>query len=103
MFIWLLTVFIYVFFVYGIIAFIRNVYYDFMGRKSIQRNLKIEVLVEDNDDIDYILKVLKPHFGRIVFIMKEDNEEIREILEKLSNKIDIEYKLIKNISRVEKS
>ncbi|EOD01622.1 hypothetical protein [Caldisalinibacter kiritimatiensis] len=102
MFIWLLTVFVYVFFVYGIIAFIKNVYYDFTTRKNKQTDKTIEIIVNDSEDVQYYIDVLKKHFNHIILVTEEDSQYIREVINIMSKELEVEYKVL-NTRKIQNS
>jgi len=100
---WIFTVFIYVFFVYGIIEFARNIFYDFMKRKSINVNHSIRVLVNNADEVEYMINYLKRDYNHIILVLEKHDEEIEKIIKSISDDISIEYTFLSNLVEAKKS
>jgi len=101
MILWAFTIIVYVFFIYGVIEFIKNVYED-LNPKGKGRKHKIEVLIEDEEELEYIIRILKKNFHHITLVGKEE-ERIQNIVEGLGQDIEVEYKYIEDIREMEKS
>jgi len=101
MILWAFTIIVYVFFIYGVIEFIKNVYED-LSAKEKGRKHKIEVLIDNEEELEYIIRILKKNFHHIILIGKEE-ERIQNIVEGLSQDIEVEYKYIEDIREMEKS
>lgn len=85
------SVFIYVFFVYGIIEFTKNIYFDFVDKQRMTKNKRIKILINDKDDIEYDVRMLKKYFDYIEIVAEKDTEEIKKVIESLSREINLEY------------
>ncbi|KNF09677.1 hypothetical protein CLPU_2c01280 [Gottschalkia purinilytica] len=89
------TIIVYVFFIYGVIEFGRNIYIDIINGNKPESLSKITVYVHDEEHIDYLLNILRRNFKNIVFVMPNEDDSIES--EKESNKTKekkIEYKIL---------
>lgn len=103
MIVWIFTVIVYVFFIYGVIEFIRNVFIDFSNRKSIKVNRKIEVMVNNAEELEYILNSLKKDFNHIVLILHQQDSDMLKMINSIRDNIQIEYRVMQNLGEAEKS
>ncbi|WDV46114.1 hypothetical protein PV797_00105 [Clostridiaceae bacterium M8S5] len=87
----LVSVFIYVFFVYGIIQFIMEVGCNFAYKKHIKD--KICIYVEEPETIEYTLRMVKDKFSYICLVFEEKDDLTEEIARKLidENRLEIRY------------
>ena len=100
MLMWILGIVVYAFFIYGLFEFFKNSYRN--AGKHI-REQKIRVLITDNNEIEYLIRILKKEFNKITIILSNDDEETRKIIESLSKDVDIEVEQITTLSKIEKS
>lgn len=98
----IITIIVYVFFVYGVVVFIKNLYVDYVCRYVGKRDTTIKVLVENEDDVGYLLDTLKDDFDRIIFVLKEENNEIIKAIEATSRDYNVDYEILENIRNKEK-
>lgn len=103
MVIYIISIVIYVFFVYGVIAFIKNVYMDFVNKRKENADKRIQILIDEKDNVELLVKMLKKDFNHIVLILKDDIQNIDKLVDILSKDVKIEYGSLANIRRVEKS
>jgi len=93
------AIFLYAFFIYGLLEFFRKTYKEF-GKKIKEQTIKI---IADKDEIEYLIRILKADFSNIVIILKEEDEEVYNIINKLAKDINIEIKILSELSKIEKS
>ncbi|KPU26400.1 hypothetical protein TR13x_10300 [Caloranaerobacter sp. TR13] len=101
MIMFIITIIVYVFFVYGVVVFIKNLYVDYVCRYVDKRNTTIKVLVENEADVGYLLDTLKDDFDRIIFVLKEENDEIIKAIEAISKDYNVDYEVLVNIENIE--
>ncbi|WP_066505947.1 hypothetical protein [Abyssisolibacter fermentans] len=91
MLILLVSAFIYVFFVYGIIQFIMEIGYNYSYKKHIKD--KICIYVEEPETLEYILRMVKDKFSYICLIFEEKDVRAEKIAKKLvaENRLEIKY------------
>lgn len=89
MLIWIFTIIVYVFFIYGVIEFIKNFYSDIFMKKNKDKYPPIQVLVEREEDLEYIFRHLKGHFSHITFVFNEESEDIQRALKSIKTEDDI--------------
>lgn len=87
----LVSVFVYVFFVYGLINFIMEIGYNYSYKHHIKD--KICIYVEDPDTVEYILRMVKDKFTYICLVFEEKNELAENIARKMivSQRLEIRY------------
>ncbi len=98
MLIYFFTIIVYVFFIYGVIEFMKKVIFY-----SNKEDREIQVYIDDPDDLEYKFNVLKKEFDRVVFIIHKDDKELDDVLNVLSRRTPIVTKYIEDISKTEKS
>lgn len=94
MVIYILYVFIYVFFIYGVLEFLKNVYIGFNIPK---KSRPIKLLIEDDRDLEFILLNIKNQFSPITLFIDHENQEIIDMIRVLENDYDIVIENIRNI------
>lgn len=87
MVIYILYILIYVFFIYGIIEFIKNV---FSGYSIPKRTYQISIVIKDEKELEYILMNLKDKFAPIKIYLDTGNEELMEMIKVSSHRFNIE-------------
>ncbi|MGF7057875.1 hypothetical protein [Brassicibacter mesophilus] len=103
MMVWIFTVFVYVFFIYGVIEFIKNVFIDISNRRNTSIDHKIEVMVNNAEELEYILNSLKKNFNHIVLILEQQDTDILRIINSIRDNIQIEYRVLQSLGEAEKS
>lgn len=103
MLLFIFTVVVYIFFVYGVIEFFRKLYWDILNKKGIFTEKKINVLIDGINDIEYTVRLLKKDFHYICLIDKEYREEIENIVENLSHDMYVEYMTLEEIRKKDSS
>ncbi|WP_427338016.1 hypothetical protein [Caloranaerobacter sp. DY30410] len=94
------TIIVYVFFVYGVVMFIKNLYVDYVCKYVDKRDTTIKVLVENEDEVGYLLDTLKDEFENIIFVLKEENDKIIKAIEVISKDYkdhNLDYEILVNI------
>jgi len=74
--VWIFTVLVYVFFIYGVIEFIKNVFKDITHSKHTNVEHKIEVLINSAEELEYVLNSLKKDFNHVVLILEQQDADI---------------------------
>ena len=100
----LFTIIVYVFFVYGVVVFIKNLYVDYVCRYVDKKDTTIKILVENEDDVEYLLDTLKDDFDNIIFVLKEENDRIIKAIEVISKDYkehNLDYEILVNIEEEE--
>lgn len=97
---WVLVVVVYSFFIYGLFEFFKASYRS-IGKHIKKQNIKI--LINNNDEIEYLIRTLKNEFSEITVVLLFEDEETLEILKRLSNLAQIKIMRIEDLSRIEKS
>lgn len=88
MVIYILYVFVYIFFIYGVLEFIKNTYIGF----NIPKNTRpIKIIIENNNDLEYTILNIKNKFSPIRIYVDNENEEIVHMIEVLKD----DYNIIK--------
>ncbi len=88
------SIIVYVFFIYGVIEFLGKIYLDATKNKKSSQCSTIKVLIEDYEDLEYTIKILKKYFNHIVILLDKDSEEIPKTLIRLSEDLNIEYRYL---------
>lgn len=90
--IYILYVFIYVFFIYGVIEFIRNIYIGF----NIPENTHpIKIVVNDEKSLEYTMLSIKDRFSPITICIEEDNTKIMDMIDILKDDYEIKIEYLK--------
>ncbi|MBS4538163.1 hypothetical protein GOQ27_06795 [Clostridium sp. D2Q-11] len=87
MVIFILYVFIYVFFIYGIIEFTKHLYTEYDIPK---RTHQINIVMRDEKDFEYTLISIKDKFSHICIYADMKNKELIEMIRVSSSDFNIE-------------
>ncbi|MBS4535799.1 hypothetical protein GOQ29_09250 [Clostridium sp. D2Q-14] len=87
MVIYIMYIVIYVFFIYGIIEFIKNI---LLGYDIPKKTHKISIIVEDEKELEYIFLNLKDKFAPIKVYLDTEDEELMEMIRIAYHKFNIE-------------
>lgn len=93
---------VYVFFIYGVIEFFKNVYRDIYTKGKVYQISEITILVEDLDEIECTVRLLKRNFNNIIILVKGKDEYLIEHARERINDPNISFKILKT-RKLEKS
>ncbi|WP_425448007.1 hypothetical protein [Dethiothermospora halolimnae] len=95
MLLFIFTGVVYVFFIYGVIEFFKNLYKDIYTKGKAYEMSEIKILVEDLDDIEYTVSLLKKNFNNIIILINGEDEYL---IENATNKVkdpNIRFEILK--------
>ncbi len=87
------TFIVYVFFIYGVVEFSRKVYIDFTMNNKSYNPPAIKVLVDNQEDIEYVIRSLQRNYSKVVILLTEDIE-IPKTIDNISKNTEIEFKYL---------
>ncbi len=87
------TFIVYVFFIYGIVEFLRKVYIDFTRSNKSYNPPPIKVLVDNQEDIEYTIRSLQKNYNKMIILLTEDIQ-IPKTIGSISDNINIEFKRV---------
>ena len=103
MVIWIFTVLVYVFFIYGLIEFFKKAYYELTVKGINYDGPKVQVLIQDEEDLEYTIRSLMKDFRHIVVLFDKRDFSIPKGVEGLAKDVVIEFRYLGDIREVEKS
>lgn len=87
MVIYILYVFIYVFFIYGIIEFTKHIYSEYDIPK---RTHRINIVIDNGKDLEYTLLNTKGKFTHISIYVDTNNKELMDMIKISSSDYNID-------------
>ncbi|RKD32318.1 hypothetical protein [Thermohalobacter berrensis] len=90
---WVLTIIVYTFFIYGVIAFLKNIYSKYIN----DIKGEIRILIKDANEVEWLINILKRNFHSITIITEKYNEEVDNMVKIMSNDVNIKYEILEDI------
>ncbi len=106
MLMWIFTIIVYVFFIYGLIELFKKIcLYTLFKNDKFNKKSKIKIIVDDADDIEYYVRMLKDKFEEIEIIfsyysLPYSMEELGKKLQRLSDNVIIKIKSLEDLSKM---